>query len=124
LRATTESHTFSFSSVSPVNDTNLIERIDTWTQAAMDCEDFVFDDCRQTQINLGDLSALVIASNQGDPIGVPDLECQKQQEGFNTVISPIDKVSQKEIILVGAFSSHFEKFHQVIKLSMNVSAYL
>ena len=41
---------------------------------------------------LGDLSAFVIPSQECNPFGMLELECQQQSHNFDAVVSPIDIV--------------------------------
>ena len=84
----------------------------------MDTEDFVVDNGTETKvikdltavapyirraiftdaffveaIDLGDLPALVVASNEGYSIRITYFQCQKKQESFNRVKSTIDEVA-------------------------------
>lgn len=36
----------------------------------------------------------------------------------------IDEIAHENIISLGAISAHFEKFHEIIKLAVDVAAYL
>lgn len=38
--------------------------------------------------------------------------------------SPVDKVSKEEVVGVGDLAANLEELHKVIKLPMNVAAYL
>ena len=44
-------------------------------------------------VYLGDLSRLVVAADEGDSLGIPDLESQQKKKRFNAVKAPINKVS-------------------------------
>ena len=46
-------------------------------------------------VDLGDLSALVVASNQRDSLGVPDLEGQQEKEGLHTVVASVHEVAHE-----------------------------
>ena len=74
-------------------------------------------------INLRYLSTFVIAPDQCNSFGVSHFKCQKQQEGFNGVKPSVYEITHEQVICHWAFSPNFKKFHQVVKLSMNVSAY-
>jgi hypothetical protein len=53
----------------------------------------------------------VVASDEGDATGISHFECQQQKQGFHRVITSVDKISQKQVVFVRTFSSHFEEFH-------------
>lgn len=61
-------------------------------------------------INLRDLSTFVIAADQRNPIGIANLESQEEEEGFDRVVAPIDKVTQEQVVLVGTLAADFEQF--------------
>ena len=91
-----------------INRSNLIKSVDRRTQSTMDAEYFVINDCRKSQvvknvsaippnvdtaklsealiieaIDLSDLTTLVVYSDQGDSLWVPDFQGNKEQEGFD-----------------------------------------
>ena len=51
-------------------------------------------------VHLGDLSALVVSSDEINPVRIANLQSQQQQEGFHAVEAAVDKVSHEEIICV------------------------
>jgi len=59
-------------------------------------------------IDLRDLSGLMISSENGDSVSIPDLQCNQQGDSFYGIVSPIDIVSHEEIICIGAVSPNFE----------------
>jgi len=44
-------------------------------------------------IHLGDLTGLVVSTDEGDTFGVADLEGEKEEEGLYGVETSIDKVT-------------------------------
>lgn len=64
----------------------------------------------------------MVASEQGDPIFVPNLESQQHEEGFNAVPSAIDIVAKENIVGIRRVSSDFKQLEQVVELPMDVSA--
>ena len=44
-------------------------------------------------INLGDLSRLVVPSDESHAFRVSDFQCQEKEEGFDTVEAPVNKVA-------------------------------
>ena len=57
-------------------------------------------------VHLGDLSALVVSSDQINPVWVANLQGQQQQEGFHTVESAVHEISHEEIVRVGNIAAH------------------
>ena len=66
----------------------------------------------------------MIASNEGNAVGISDFEGQQEQERFHGVVSAVDEVAKKKVILIRAFASDFKEFDQIVKLPMNVPANL
>lgn len=54
----------------------------------------------------------------------PYLECEQQEERFDTVETPVDKVAHEQVVCVWHIASHFEQLLQVIELAVDVTAYL
>ena len=59
-------------------------------------------------IDLGNLSALVVASDQRDAFWVSDLEGEQKQERFHRVVASVNEIAHKQVIRIGTFSSHLE----------------
>ena len=73
-------------------------------------------------INLGDLLALVISSQDGDSAWVSDLEGDQEGNSLDWVVASINVISHEEIVVVWELSSNFEKFFKIIELSMDITA--
>ena len=73
-------------------------------------------------IVLSDASGFVVSSQDGEPFLVPDFEGQEEADCFSGVVSPVDIVSQEEVVGVGDVSSDFEQLHKIVELTVNVSA--
>ena len=69
-----------------------------------------------------DLSALVVASDKRDAVGIANLQSEKQQKRFNRVKASINKIAHEKVIGVRTLASNFEELQQVKKLTMNVAA--
>mmetsp|Transcript_25081 Transcript_25081/g.45376 ORF Transcript_25081/g.45376 Transcript_25081/m.45376 type:complete len:216 (+) Transcript_25081:402-1049(+) len=132
-----------------VDDAYLIQSVDAGTKSAVDGKYLVLDDGREGEVvedfgavppdvyaaelaealvveavDLGDLSALVVAADEGDAIGIAYLQSEEEEEGFDAVVAAVDEVSEEEVVFVGTFTSDFEEFDQVVELAVDVSAYL
>ena len=46
-------------------------------------------------VHLGDLAGLVVAAYKSDSIRVSHFQCQQQQEGLHTVVTPVHKIAQE-----------------------------
>ena len=75
-------------------------------------------------VDLGDLPTFVIATDESDAVGIADLEGQKEEEGLDGVVAPIDKVAEEQVILVGAFAADLEQLDEVVELPVDIAAYL
>ena len=92
----------------PVQRANVVERVDGWGQAAVKAEDLVVDESGKGEeveevgevfpdvcvavlsqalvveaVDLGDLAGFVIASEDGDALGVADLKSDEEGDGLN-----------------------------------------
>ena len=75
-------------------------------------------------VHLSDLSRLVIASDESDTFRVAHLKSQEEEECLDGVVATIHEVAHEEIVGVGALAAHLEQLHQVIELTMDVTANL
>lgn len=66
----------------------------------------------------------MVATDEGDAIGIADLEGQQEEEGLDGVVAPIDKVTEEQVILVGTLASDLEQLDEVVELPVDVAAYL
>ena len=101
-----------------IQSPNVVQRVDTRRQAAMKTEDLVFDQGGQGEIveqvgevlpdvgvavfaealvveavDLGDLAGLVVPTEDGDALGVSDLEGHEEGDGLDGVVATIDVVA-------------------------------
>jgi hypothetical protein len=72
-------------------------------------------------ISLGDLATLVVAAQKTDVFGVAELETKEVFEGFDRVVTTVDKVADKDVARVGHFAAYPEKLKQVKKLAVDVT---
>mmetsp|Transcript_111600 Transcript_111600/g.326405 ORF Transcript_111600/g.326405 Transcript_111600/m.326405 type:complete len:216 (-) Transcript_111600:149-796(-) len=130
-----------------VDAADVVQRVDGRGEAAVDAEDALVDEGRQAEVvedlgavapdvdaavltqalvveavDLRDLPALVVASDERDPVCIPHLECQQQEERLHAVESAVHEVAHEEVIGIRAVSANLEEFHQVIELAVNVAA--
>jgi len=66
----------------------------------------------------------VVSPDEGNAVGVPDLEGHEEQEGLDAVEATVHEVTHEEVVGLGALSSHIEELNQVVELTVNVSANL
>ena len=101
-----------------VQGSDIIQGVDAWGQSAVEAEDLVLDQGGQGEevkevgevlphvgiavlsktfvvkpINLGDLSGLVVSTENCDALGVSDLEGNKQSHGLYRVVTTIDVIT-------------------------------
>ena len=72
-------------------------------------------------VDLGDLLALVVTSEDGDSVRVSDLEGDEESHSLNGVVSSVDVVSHEEIVVFGQLTSNSEKFFEIIELTVNIT---
>jgi hypothetical protein len=68
------------------------------------------------------MTALVIASQKPQCLGVMNLEGPKIQDTLDTEISTIDVVAEEEIPRLGRIASNLEQLHQIVVLAVDVTA--
>ena len=153
---------------------DIVQSIDTRRQTAMQTEDLVVDERGERKIvekvgevlpnvcvtvlaqalvvkpiHLRDLTRLVVSAEDGNPLGISDLQSHEQSDSLDRVITSINVISCKaakkmsdyqrsrhwavwgssygchtheEIIGVGVWAADFEQLHQVVELAVNVTA--
>lgn len=72
--------------------------------------------------HLGNLSAFVVSSENGDAVLVPHFEGDEKRDRFDRIESTINIISHEQIVRVRWFSTNTEELHQIVKLSMDISA--
>ena len=51
-------------------------------------------------VNLGDLPGFVVAANEGNAVGIADLEAKEEGEGFETEVATVDKIAEENVVLI------------------------
>jgi len=69
-------------------------------------------------VNLGDLTTLVVSSQNGYSVSISKLESNEQGNRFDGVVSSINVVSHEEVIRIGRVTADSEEFRQIV---LNVS---
>ena len=72
-------------------------------------------------VHLCDLTTLVVAPENGNPVSISDLECDQQCDRFHAVIAPIDVIAHKQVISVRAIASDLEQLDQIVELAVDVA---
>ena len=113
----------------------------------MEAENLVFDDSSQGQVieqlsellpdvgvtvlpqalvvetvDLGDLSRLVIASQDRDTVLEAHLERDEKSDRLDTVVTAIDIVTHEEVVRIRGLPANLEKLTQIVELSVDVTA--
>ena len=72
---------------------------------------------------MGDLSAFVISSKDGESLRISDFQRNQESHGLDGIISTIYVVSHEEVVGFGGLTTDFEEFAQVVELAVDVTAY-
>lgn len=130
-----------------VQRTDVIERVNAGRKTSVKTEDLVVDErCERQEIeqvckvlpdirvailaqalvveavHLSDLARLVVATQNGDAAGVADLERDEQSDGLNREVATINVIAHEEVVGIGIGSSDLEQLHQVVELTVDVTA--
>lgn len=62
-------------------------------------------------INLCNLAALVISTDESYPLGVAHFESEEEEEGLHGVEPSINKISHEQIVGNWTFSANFQQLH-------------
>mmetsp|Transcript_48829 Transcript_48829/g.156165 ORF Transcript_48829/g.156165 Transcript_48829/m.156165 type:complete len:274 (-) Transcript_48829:2-823(-) len=72
-------------------------------------------------VDLCDLPALMVPSEDRDPLRKSDLETKEQGDAFHREVTAVDVVPQKEVIRVRRETTDAEELHEVMELPVDVS---
>lgn len=73
-------------------------------------------------INLGDLSTLVVATEDSNSVLVANLQGDQKRNGLDRVVATIDVIAHEKIVGVRAVASNSEQLNEVMELTVDVSA--
>ena len=130
-----------------LNQPHLVDRLDVRGETPVDAEDLALDKRTDAQviedirailpwvrvailpdglviepIDCGNLSGLMVASQQSDMRGVLQLQTEQQLEGFHGVVATVHEVAHEHVFGVRDLAAFVEKFQQVVELAMDVAA--
>lgn len=71
-----------------------------------------------------DTGALVISSEKEEVLRVLDFVCQKKADGFETLLSSVNIVSEEKVVCLWRETSILEKSEEIIVLAMDITANL
>lgn len=74
-------------------------------------------------VDLGNLARLVVASQNGDPLWVSNLEGHQQRHCLDRVVTTVNVITHEEVVGVGVRSTNLEQLHQVVELTVNITAH-
>lgn len=119
---------------------HLVDGVDGRAETTVHAENIVVDDSREAQVienlsaiaphvhtavlaqafvvktvDLRDLTTLVIAPDQGDPLRVPHFQGKEEQEGLDGVVSSVHEVAKEEVIPLWAVPAHFEQLPGIVR---------
>jgi hypothetical protein len=132
---------------SSVDESDLVNGFDLRGKSSMDAENFSLHNGADAEIieNLGavlprvgisvlsngliveavhggDLSGLVVSSEQGDVRWVLELQAQEELEGLHGVETSVDKVAHENVSRIWNLTALIEKFQEVVELAVDISA--
>lgn len=125
---------------------DLVQSVNRWREATMEAEDVVLNDGTKWKvieqsceflphlgiailaqalivesIDLSDLLRLVVTAQNGDTVGIADLQADEEGDGLNGVVTTIDIVTHEKIIVVGKLTANFEKLIEIVELAVDVT---
>ena len=74
-------------------------------------------------VDLGDLPGLVVAAQEGDPVGVLCLQREEAGEGLEGEVAAVDKVPEEDVVGVRDLAAGAEELLEVVELAVDVSAH-
>jgi len=73
-------------------------------------------------LHLGDLSRLVVTSQDSDSILIADFEGDEESDGLDGVVTSVNVISHEEVVGVGGLAANLKQLAQVVELTMDVTA--
>lgn len=74
-------------------------------------------------VHLGNLTRLVVAAENGNPLWVSDLESNKESDSLDGKVSSVNVITHEKVVCVWVGSTNLEQFHQIVELTVNITAY-
>jgi hypothetical protein len=74
----------------------------------------------RVHLHLGDLSALVVSSENCEPISVANLQRDKQSDCFNRIVTSVNVVSHEEVVCVWGLATNLEELFQIVELAVDI----
>ena len=131
---------------SSVNKSHLIDSLNFGRETSVNTEDLALDDSTNAEVveNFGaifprigisvlsngliietvyggDLSGLMVASEEGDVRWVLEFKAQKELEGLNRVETSVYEIAHENVACVWDFTTFIEKFQKIMELAVDVT---
>jgi hypothetical protein len=128
--------------------TNVVESIKIGRETSVQTENLVFNHCRQRKqvekvcvvfpyiritilsqtfivktINLRNLPRLMVSPQNSDPVFKSDFQSDQQSNCLDRVVTSVYIISHKQIVCIWTLSTDFEQLHQIMELTVNISAH-
>lgn len=73
-------------------------------------------------LHLGDLTRLVVPSQDRDSVLEAHFQCDEQSDSLDTIVATIDVIAHKKIVCVGGLPTDLEKLAKIVELTVDVTA--
>ena len=132
--------------LSTFDKANLVKSLNIGRKSSVDAEDLSFNDGSSAEeiedfcavlpgvgvsvfthalvvesVDLGDLSSLVVTSEESDVAGVLQLQAHQELECLYGVETTVNEIAHKNVAGLGNFSSLVEELNEIMELSMDIS---
>lgn len=122
-----------------IKRSDVVESVDRRTQSTVQTEDLVFNESSEGEVveevgevfphvciavfakalvveavDLGDLTRLVVSTENGYAVTVAELEGNQQSDGLNRVVTTVDIVTHEQVVGVGRVATNAEELRQVV----------
>lgn len=65
----------------------------------------------------------MVPPNERYPVWIPDFEAKEQEKGFERVETSVNEIAHEEVICIRDIAANTKQFHQVVELTVDISAY-
>jgi len=132
----------------PVQGPDVVQGVDAGREAAVQTEDLAVHQRREGKvikqvgeifphvgvsifpqaliietIDLGDLTALMVAAKNGDATTESHLECDKERDSLDAVVSSVNIVPHEQVISIWRLATDLEELHEVVELAVDVTTH-